>query len=97
MQAGVSPAPDRVDGRILPRLEARAMAEVVGRLPVVEDLVAVLNGREEGCQQVWREEEQESNRQANWRVLSRSAERQERAMMANERVGRTEPASSGAA
>lgn len=44
----VQPAADGIVGRVLPGLQAVAMAEVVGGLPVVEGLVAVLDGREEG-------------------------------------------------
>ena len=44
----VEPAADGVVGRVLPGLQAVAMAEVVGGLPVVEGLVAVLDRGEEG-------------------------------------------------
>ena len=44
----VQPASDRVIGRVLPRLKAIAVGKVVRRFPVVEGLVAVLDRREGG-------------------------------------------------
>lgn len=43
MKRNVKPAANGIIGRILPGLEAIAMGEVMGRLPVVEGLVAVLD------------------------------------------------------
>ncbi len=48
VNGNVQPAADGIVGRVLPGLQAIAMAEVVGGLPVVERLIAVLDGREEG-------------------------------------------------
>lgn len=43
VKRNVKPAANGIIGRILPGLEAIAMGEVMGRLPVVEGLVAVLD------------------------------------------------------
>ena len=50
MQAGVGPTSDCEDGRVLPGLKAVAMVQVVGGFPVIEDLIAVLDGREGGSE-----------------------------------------------
>lgn len=52
VNGNVQPAPDGVVGRILPGLQSIAMGEVMGRFPVIEGLVAVLDGGEEGRDQV---------------------------------------------
>jgi hypothetical protein len=44
MNDNVEPAPDREFGRVLPRLKPVSMVEIMQGLPVIEDLVAVLNG-----------------------------------------------------
>jgi hypothetical protein len=49
VQACIRPASDRIDWGVLPCLQAIAMIEVVGGLPVVEDFVAVLDRGIEGC------------------------------------------------
>ena len=49
MNASISPAANSVDGRVLPSLQPVAMVEVMRGFPVVEDLVAVLDWREECC------------------------------------------------
>lgn len=59
VDGNVQPAADGVVGRVLPRLQAVAMAEVVCGLPVVEGLVAVLNRGEEGGDDVGGEEDVE--------------------------------------
>ena len=56
VEGHVQPAADGVVGRVLPRLQAVAMAEVVGGLPVVEGLVAVLDRGEEGGGEVGAQE-----------------------------------------
>lgn len=60
MQADVQPAADRIVGRVFPSLQAVAVGEVVCRLVVVEGLIAVLNGREEGRDDPGSEEAVES-------------------------------------
>lgn len=57
MNGNVKPATDGIVGRVLPRLQAVAMAEVVCGLPVVEGLVAVLDRGEEGGKEVGAEED----------------------------------------
>ena len=59
MQTDVRPAPDRVDGGVLPGLETVGVREVVRRLPVVEGLVAVFDGGGEGGEGVEEEEDPE--------------------------------------
>ena len=55
METDIEPAADGILGRVLPRLEAIAVAEVMRWFPVVEDLVAVLDGRKGGREEVGRE------------------------------------------
>ena len=43
VEGNICPAPESVLGRILPRLEAVAMTEIVRGFPEVEGLVTVLN------------------------------------------------------
>jgi len=59
MEANVQPAADGKVGRVFPCLEAVAMAQVVGGLPVVERLVAVLDRGKHGGDQAGGEEEVE--------------------------------------
>ena len=47
MQKNVEPAANGELGRVLPGLSPVAMIEVVCWFPVVEDLVAILDGRKE--------------------------------------------------
>lgn len=56
MEHYVQPAADRIVGRVLPRLEAIPVREVVRRLPVVERLIAILYRREERGDEVRRQE-----------------------------------------
>lgn len=56
MERDVEPASDGIIGRVLPGLEAIAMAQIVGRLPVVEGLVTVLD-RSEGSGDKVRDQE----------------------------------------
>ncbi len=44
MESDIEPAADGVVGRVFPRLQAVAMAEIVGRLLIVKCLIAVLDG-----------------------------------------------------
>jgi hypothetical protein len=48
MEGSVCPAPYGVVRGVFPRLKAIAMIQIMGRLPVIEDLVAVLYRREKG-------------------------------------------------
>ena len=52
----VQPAADGIVGGVLPGLQAVTMAEIVGGLPVVEGLVTVLDGGEEGGDDVGAQE-----------------------------------------
>jgi len=52
MEAGIGPASDGIFRGVFPGLQAVSMVEVVARLPVVEDLVAVLNRRKGGSDKV---------------------------------------------
>jgi len=56
MYRDVQPAPDGVVGRVLPRLETVAMAEVMGGFPIVESLVTVLDRREQCGYQIGNQE-----------------------------------------
>jgi hypothetical protein len=49
MDENVRPASDAVLWRVFPRLEAVSMGEIMQGLPVIESLVAVLNGGIESC------------------------------------------------
>ena len=59
MKGDVKPAADGILGRVFPRLEAVAMAQIMGWFPVVEGLVTVLDGGEEGSNQVGSEKDVE--------------------------------------
>jgi hypothetical protein len=61
MQAGISPAANGVFGRVLPRLESIAMVEIVGGLPVVEDLITVLDWGEDSSRKIGSCEETEGS------------------------------------
>ena len=52
MYSSVGPASDGVVRRVLPGLETVAMVEVVAWFPVIEDFVAVLDGREGGGDEI---------------------------------------------
>lgn len=52
MEADVKPTTDRIFRRILPGLPSVSMRKIVGGLPVVVSLVAVLDGGEQGSDQV---------------------------------------------
>lgn len=51
VKSSIGPASNGVDWGVFPRLEAVAMVEVMCWLPIVEDFVAVLYGREKGGEQ----------------------------------------------
>lgn len=57
VKCDIEPAANGIVGRVFPRLQAVAVREVVRRLPVVERLVAVLDGRKGGGDQVGDEED----------------------------------------
>lgn len=59
MKRNVGPRADCVRRGVLPGLEAIFVVEVVGRFPVVEYFIAVLNGAEDGSQDVEGEEDVE--------------------------------------
>lgn len=59
MKRNVKPAANGIIWGILPGLEAIAMGEIMGWLPVVERLIAVLDGREQGRDQACSKEEVE--------------------------------------
>lgn len=59
VQGDIEPAADGVVGRVLPRLQAIAVREIVRGFPVVEGLIAVLNGRKEGGDQAGSQEDVE--------------------------------------
>jgi len=52
MDADVQPAADGIVRGVLPSLKAIAMAQVMGRFPVVEGLIAVLDRRKQGSNHV---------------------------------------------
>lgn len=59
MKRNVKPAANGIIWGILPGLEAIAMGEIMGWLPVVERLVAVLDWREQSSDQACSKEEVE--------------------------------------
>ena len=59
MESNIEPASDGIVGRILPRLQAVSMAQVVCRLPVIEGLIAVLDWGEQGGNDVCSQEDVE--------------------------------------
>jgi hypothetical protein len=71
VESRIRPAPDGILGRVLPRLQSIAVVEVVRRLPVVEDLVTVLDGREKGSGNIGSGEDVEGNDglELEWRFL----------------------------
>jgi hypothetical protein len=56
MEPDISPASDSVVGRILPGLQPITMRKVVGRFPVIERLIAILDRRKERGRHVGRQE-----------------------------------------
>lgn len=52
VQGDIQPAADGIVGRVLPRLESVSVRQVMGRLPIVEGFVAVLDRRKGGGNQV---------------------------------------------
>lgn len=52
MQRDIKPAADGIVGRVLPRLQAVAVRQVMRGLPVIECFVAVLDRRIRGGNQV---------------------------------------------
>ena len=57
MDPCVCPASDCVDGGVFPGLKTVAMIEVMGRLPVVEYLVAIMDWRVEGGDEASKEDD----------------------------------------
>lgn len=52
MKGNVEPASDSIVRGVLPSLKTVAMAEIVGRLPVVEGLITILDRSECGGDEV---------------------------------------------
>lgn len=48
MDANIQPASDGIVRGVLPSLKPITMAQVMGRFPIVEGLIAVLDGRKQG-------------------------------------------------
>lgn len=60
MKRYVEPASDSIVWGILPGLQAVAMGEIMGRLPVVECLITILNWRKQSSDQTGAEKEVKS-------------------------------------
>lgn len=56
VEEDIGPAADGELGRVLPSLEAISVGDVVGRLPVVEGLITILDGCEECREKACRKE-----------------------------------------
>lgn len=71
MYDDVQPTPDGKFGRVLPRLKSIPTVKVMGRLPVIENLVTVLNRRIQCCQYIEGGECIESNNRPNEGLVGR--------------------------
>lgn len=65
MKSNIEPTSNGIVGRIFPGLQTVAMRQVVRGFPVVEGLVTVLNGREEGSREVRCEKDIEGSDRLN--------------------------------